>query len=218
MPLKRLLATAHAKMLAAMIDPDRAMAALPSLLKPHPDTTYLTVVDKDRNAVSFINSIYYGFGSGRMAPKSGVLLQNRGACFVIDPAHPNCIAPGKRSMHTIIPAMVTKGGRVLASFGVMGGQYQPVGQAHVLGNMLEHGMDPQAALDCPRLFFQDGTVTVEGGIPNVLRQALKRLGHRITPAHPDEPLGGGQVIVIDWKRGVLVAGSDPRKDGLALGY
>jgi len=217
-PVKRLLSAAHAKTLAARIDSKRAMPAAPPALAPHPDTTYLTIVDKDRNAVSFINSIYYGFGSGKMAPKSGVLLQNRGACFVVDPGHPNCIGPGKRSMHTIIPAMVTKGGRPLISFGVMGGHYQPVGQAHVLGNMVDHGMDPQAALDCPRLFFEDGCVTVEAGIPDSLRLELLRRGHEIVPADPAEPLGGGQTIAIDWKRGVLVAGSEPRKDGLALGY
>jgi gamma-glutamyltranspeptidase/glutathione hydrolase len=218
-PVKRLLSRAHAKRLAATIDPMRAMAAVPpSLLPPHPDTTYLTVVDKDRTAVSFINSIYYSFGSARMAPKSGVVLQNRGACFVIEPGHPNCIGPSKRSMHTIIPAMVTKGGRALVSFAVMGGHYQPVGQAHVLGNMLDYGMDPQAALDCPRLFFEEGGVTVEAGIPDGLRRELLDRGHRIVPAEPDDPLGGGQVIAIDWRRGVLVAGSEPRKDGLALGY
>jgi gamma-glutamyltranspeptidase/glutathione hydrolase len=218
-PVKRLLARAHAKRLAAAIDPARAMTNAPAqLLLPHPDTTYLTVVDKDRTAVSFINSIYYGFGSARVAPKSGVVLQNRGACFVIDPGHPNCIGPSKRPMHTIIPAMVTKGGKPLASFAVMGGHYQPVGQAHVLGNMLDYGMDPQTALDCPRLFFEDGGVTVESGVPDAVRRGLIDRGHWIVPAEPDDPLGGGQVIAIDWKRGVLIAGSEPRKDGLALGY
>jgi gamma-glutamyltranspeptidase / glutathione hydrolase len=217
-PVKRLLSTAHAKALAARIDPARAMAAPAQGLAPHPDTTYLTVVDKDRTTVSFINSIYYGFGSGRMAPKSGVLLQNRGANFVVEPGHPNCIGPGKRSLHTIIPAMATKGGRPLVSFAVMGGHFQPVGQAHVLGNMLDYGMDPQAAIECPRLFFEDGAVTVEAGVPDSLRLELLRRGHKIVPAEPAEPLGGAQAIAIDWKRGVLVAGSEPRKDGLALGY
>jgi len=217
-PVKRLLSAAHAKALAAHIDAGRAMAAPAQAMAPHPDTTYLTVVDKDRTAVSFINSIYYGFGSGRMAPKSGVLLQNRGACFVVDPGHPNCIGPGKRSLHTIIPAMATKGGRPLVSFAVMGGHFQPVGQAHVLSNMLDYGMDPQAAIECPRLFFEDGAVTVEAGVPDSLRLELLRRGHKIVPAEPGEPLGGAQAIAIDWKRGVLVAGSEPRKDGLALGY
>src|SRR4029453_15974831 len=116
-PVKRLLASAHAKRLAAAIDPARAMSNVPAhLLLPHPDTTYLTVVDKDRTAVSFINSIYYGFGSARMAPKSGVGLQNRGAVLLIYPAPPNCIGPSKRPMHTITPAMVTKGGKPLVSF------------------------------------------------------------------------------------------------------
>ena len=218
-PVKRLLSAAHAKRLAASINRNHAMTELPdSLLPSHPDTTYLTVVDEDRTAVSFINSIYYSFGSGRLAPKSGVLLQNRGACFVVEPGHPNCIAPAKRSMHTIIPAMATKGGRPIVSFGVMGGQYQPVGQAHVLSNMLDYGMDPQAALDCPRLFFDEGVVGVESGIPAGLRRDLKRRGHRIAQLPVNEPLGGGQVIAIDWKRGVLIAGSEPRKDGAALGY
>jgi gamma-glutamyltranspeptidase/glutathione hydrolase len=218
-PVKRLLSRAHAKRLAAAIDPMRAMTAVqPGLLLPHPDTTYLTVVDKDRTAVSFINSIYYSFGSARMAPKSGVILQNRGACFVVQPGHPNCVGPAKRSMHTIIPAMVTRGGRAFISFAVMGGHFQPVGQAHVLGNMLDYGMDPQSALDYPRLFFEEGGVTTESGIPDAVRYGLLERGHRIVPAEPDDPLGGGQVIAIDWKRGVLVAGSEPRKDGLALGY
>lgn len=218
-PVKRLLSRAHAKRLAAAIDPMRAMNEVPqSQLLPHPDTTYLTVVDKDRTAVSFINSVYFSFGSARVAPKSGVVLQNRGACFVIQPGHPNCIGPSKRSLHTIIPAMVTKGGHALVSFGVMGGQYQPVGQAHVLGNMLDYGMDPQAALDCPRLFFEEGGVTVEAGISDSLRRDLARRGHRIVPGDPEDPHGGGQVIAIDRRRGVLIAGSEPRKDGLALGY
>ena len=218
-PVKQLLARAHAKRLAAAIDPKRAMSDVPAhLLLPHPDTTYVTVVDKDRTAVSFINSIYYSFGSARVAPKSGVVLQNRGANFVIDPGHPNCIGPGKRPMHTIIPAMVTKGDKALVSFAVMGGHYQPVGQAQVLGNMLDYGMDPQTALDFPRMFFENGSVTVEAGIPEAARRGLADRGHPMVPADVDDPHGGGQVIAIDWKRGVLVAGSDPRKDGLALGY
>lgn len=212
-----LLSRSHATALAGMIRPDRALdlGAVGHFPK-HPDTTYLTVVDRDRNAVSFINSVYYGFGSGRMAPESGVLMQNRGACFVVDPAHPNCIGPGKRSMHTIIPAMVTQGGRVVMPYGVMGGDYQPVGQVHALTNMLDFGMDPQAALDCPRAFFDDGILWVESGIPTKTARALADLGHNVQQI--EDPLGGGQAIWIDWERGVLIAGSDPRKDGCAIGY
>jgi gamma-glutamyltranspeptidase/glutathione hydrolase len=216
-PVGGLLSPAHAKALANFIQPNKALdlGAIGQFPK-HPDTIYLTVVDKDRNAVSFINSIYYGFGSGRMAAKSGVLMQNRGACFVLDPAHPNCIAPGKRSMHTIIPAMVTRNGKALMPYGVMGGDYQPVGQVHALTNMLEYGMDPQAALDAPRAFYDEGTLWVEAGIPAATSAGLSARGHKVQPN--EDPLGGGQAIWIDWEKGVLVAGSDPRKDGCALGY
>ena len=212
-----LLSDSHAKALAGLIRMDKALdlGAIGSFPK-HPDTTYLTVVDRDRNAVSFINSVYYGFGSGYMAPKSGVLLQNRGACFVVDPTHPNCIGPGKRSMHTIIPAMVTEGDRAIMPLGVMGGDYQPVGHVHALTSMLEYGMDPQAAMDCPRAFYDDGILSVERGIPANTVATLKARGHVVAVAA--DPLGGGQAIRIDWQRGVLIAGSDPRKDGCALGY
>ncbi|HEY4163779.1 MAG TPA: gamma-glutamyltransferase, partial [Dongiaceae bacterium] len=216
-PMDWLLSKEHAEDLAELVDAERAMdvGRLDQFLR-HPDTTYLTVVDRDRNAVSFINSIYYGFGSARSTERSGVLLQNRGACFALDPAHPNCIGPGKRSMHTIIPAMVTSDGRTAMSFGVMGGDYQPMGQVHALANMVDFGMDPQAALDFPRVHYEDGILAVEHGVPEDVFQDLSRHGHRVMRA--TSPLGGGQAIAIDWQRGVLLAGSDPRKDGCALGY
>jgi gamma-glutamyltranspeptidase/glutathione hydrolase len=216
-PVDRLLSQNHARALAALIDPDRASdIARSRQLVPHPDTTYLTVVDRDRNAVSFINSIYYGFGSARAAERSGILLQNRGACFSVDPAHPNCIGPGKRSMHTIIPGMVTSEGRCVLSFGVMGGDYQPTGQVHALTNMVDFGMDSQAALDCARVHHEDGVLAVEHGVPEDVFIELADRGHKVL--RPEAPLGGGQAIAIDWRRGVLLAGSDPRKDGCALGY
>ena len=216
-PVEGLLSQSHARALAEQIDPERALdMSRVSPLPPHPDTTYLTVVDRDRNAVSFINSIYFGFGSGRATERSGVLLQNRGACFSLDPAHPNCIAPNKRSMHTIIPAMVTSEGRAVLSFGVMGGDYQPMGQIHALTNMVDFGMDSQAALDCPRVHHEEGVLNVETGISEDVFLALSDRGHRVL--RPVAPLGGGQAIAIDWRRGVLLAGSDPRKDGCALGY
>jgi gamma-glutamyltranspeptidase/glutathione hydrolase len=216
-PVEELLSQNHARKLAAQIDPQRALDPLRArLLQPHPDTTYLTVVDRDRNAVSFINSIYYGFGSARASEHSGILLQNRGACFSLDPAHPNCIGPGKRSMHTIIPAMVTGEGRAVLSFGVMGGDYQPMGQVHALTNMVDFGMDPQAALDCPRVHHEDGLLGAETGLPEDVFLGLADRGHKVLRL--TAPLGGGQAIFIDWQRGVLLAGSDPRKDGCALGY
>ena len=216
-PTARLLDKAYAKGLAAAIDPDRIMGDLPPpLLEPHPDTVYLTVVDRDLNAVSFINSIYDGFGSGLVCADTGVLFHSRGRSFRLDPAHPNVLAPGKRPMHTIIPGLAFRGGEAWCSFGVMGGDYQPVGQAHLLTRLLDDGLDPQAALDAPRIMSYPFDLQAEVGIGRTARLGLARRGHRIVDTA--SPLGGGQAIVIDRKRGVLIGGSDPRKDGLALGY
>ena len=215
-PIKGLLARDYADRLRALINRDRAMTDLPPPLMQGSDTVYLCVVDRDRNAVSMINSTYYSFGSGVVAPKSGVILQNRGSSFRLDPKHPNCIAPGKRPMHTIMPGMAVKDGHALMPFGVMGGDYQPFGHVHLLTNILDFGMDPQAALDCARVFADSGQVEAERGIPEAALRGLKERGHTVVEA--TEPLGGGQAIMIDPKGGTLTAGSDPRKDGCALGY
>ena len=215
-PIARLLTSEYADELRGAIDPGRARPAETSGDTVYRDTVYLTVVDRDRNAVSFINSLYYAFGSGLVAPRSGVVLQNRGAGFVVEPGHPNCVAPGKRPKHTIIPGMVLKDGRATLSFGVMGGDYQPVGHVHVLANLLDYGMDIQEALDCPRVFHRAGTLEVERGISPEVAAALADLGHAVEC--PDMPIGGGQAIAIDWQRGTFAAASDPRKDGCALGY
>ena len=119
-------------------------------------------------------------------------------------------------MHTIIPGMVTKDGRAVMPFGVMGGHYQPIGHASLLANMLDYGLDPQAAIDHPRLFAFDGTVELERGIPASVAEGLGRLGHK--PKLVEKPHGGGQAIWIDHERGTLVGGSDPRKDGCSIGY
>ena len=116
----------------------------------HPSTIYIAVVDRDRNVCSFIHSVAYKFGAAIVAPKTGIVLQNRGAGFRVQPDHPNCIAGGKRPLHTIIPGMATKGGRAVMPFGVMGGQYQPVGHTRVVTNVLDYGMDVQEAIDHPR--------------------------------------------------------------------
>ena len=216
-PVQVLLSKQFAQQQFARIDPQ---AAAPWPVSPrlpeHRDTVYLTIVDKDRNTVSFINSLYYPGGSGMVAGKSGVLLQNRGAGFVLDDHHANCIAPGKRPLHTIIPAMAFRDARPVLSFGVMGGSYQPLGHAYVISNWLDYGMDLQEAIDAPRFHIMDGVLSVERPLPQATRQALLRLGHRLEQA--ETPIGGAQMIYIDWARGVLYGASDPRKDGCALGY
>src|ERR1700688_3183978 len=190
---------------------------LPNVAPPmNPSTVYITVVDKDRNVCSFINSIAHSFGSAIVSNKTGVLLQNRGGGFRVQPGHPNCIAPGKRPLHTIIPSLVTKNGRAQMPFGVMGGQYQPVGQVHVLTNMLDYGCDVQEAIDMPRGLHYEGVYQLEDGVPAEIVDGLKKLGHKTTSVVG--PLGGGQAIWIDWDKGTLTGGFDPRKDGCALGY
>ena len=219
-PVATLLDPAYHAKLRALIDPARAMPHLPlpgeAMLPAHRDTVYLCVVDRDGNACSFINSLFQPFGSGIVGPESGVMLQNRGFGFRVERGHPNCIAPGKRPMHTIIPGMLTKDGEAVMPFGVMGGHFQPMGQTLFLSNMLEYGLDIQQALDLPRLFPYAGKLEVETGMPADITAALAAMGHATMPT--PRPHGGGQAIWIDRKRGVLTGGSDPRKDGMALGY
>ena len=190
---------------------------LPSVAPPmNPDTVYITVVDRDRNVCSFINSIAHAFGSAIVSNKTGILLQNRAGGFRIQPGHPNCIAPGKRPLHTIIPALATRRGRAIMPFGVMGGQYQPTGQTHVLTNILDYGCDIQEAIDMPRGLHYEGVYQLEDGVPADVVAGLQKIGHKTTSLV--SPLGGGQAIWIDWDKGTLTGGSDPRKDGCALGY
>ena len=174
------------------------------------------MVDQDGNACSFINSLFEGFGSAIHAERSGVMLQNRGFGFRVERGHPNCIAPRKRPMHTIIPGMVMQDGQPLMPYGVMGGHFQPMGHSLFLTNMLEYGLDIQEAIDLPRLFPLRGKVQIEHGIPLAICDGLARLGHELETV--ERPHGGGQAIWIDRERGCLIGGSEPRKDGLALGY
>jgi gamma-glutamyltranspeptidase/glutathione hydrolase len=215
-PVAELLSAGYADSLRATIDPARAAATLPMPLRRKSDTVYFTVVDRDRNAVSFINSVYHAFGSAIVAPATGVVLQNRGLGFSFDPNHPNCIAPGKRPLHTIMPGMAIRDGKVLYSYGVMGGAYQPFGHVHLLTNLLDLGLDPQEGLDLARVFHDGELVEAEHGVPAASVEGLSARGHRVVPA-PD-PLGGGQCIAIDWQRGVLTGASDPRMDGAAMGF
>jgi gamma-glutamyltranspeptidase/glutathione hydrolase len=198
-----------------MIDPAKR-SDLPAAPTPSSDTVYLTVVDRDRTAVSFINTLYSSFGSGICTEKTGIMLTNRGACFTMQAGHPNVFAPGKRPMHTIIPAAAFRNGRCEMSFGVMGAHYQPMGHVQLILNMLDYGMDVQQAIDCPRFFFEGEVVEVETGTPAATIEGLRARGHKV--AYAAAPWGGAQTIKIDRGRGVLIAGSEPRKDGCALGY
>jgi gamma-glutamyltranspeptidase/glutathione hydrolase len=216
-PIAHMLDDAVIGELVNRVDPTKARPDIAPLPQPKgSDTVYLTVVDENGMAVSFINSLFSDFGTGISTDKTGIMLQNRGQGFVVRPGHRNCVAPGKRPLHTLIPALAMKDGELAMSFGVMGGAFQPAGHAHVLANMLDYGMDPQEALDGQRMFFEGGKVMVESMASESLRAALTAKGHEIGERHI--PWGGGQIIQVDRERGVLVGASDHRKDGCALGY
>ena len=215
--LEHMLDPATAAGLAERIDPGRAMAAPAKPTESaHKDTVYITVIDQDRMAVSLIYSLFKEFGSGIASDKFGILFQNRGAGFTLEPGHPNEANAGKRPMHTIIPAMLKRNGKLAMSFGVMGGQYQSTGHARFLTNMVDFGIDPQAAIDAPRSFDEFGTMKVERGYSEAVRRELSDLGHDVVI--PATGIGGAQAIRIDDDLGVLEGASDPRKDGCALGY
>jgi gamma-glutamyltranspeptidase/glutathione hydrolase len=207
---------AFAAKLADRIDRTRRVSLGPTPLGPGGDTVYLTIVDRDRMAVSFINTLYSQFGVGICTEKTGIMLTNRGACFVLDPHHPNAFGPGKRPLHTIIPALAFRDENCVMAFGVMGAHYQPMGHVQVVTNLLDHRMDVQAAIDAPRVFFVGEQTVVERNVPKATLDALSARGHDVAIAH--SPWGGAQAIQIDWQRGTLIGGSDPRKDGCAIGY
>ncbi len=214
-PTGRLISKDYADSLRENVSPDRAAVASaePPLGE---DTTYLCAVDAEGNGCSFINSLYMGFGSGVVAPGTGVCLQNRGFSFRLDPNHPNGLAPGKRPMHTIIPGLATREGALWAVFGNMGGPMQPQGHAQVLSNLIDHGMSAQEAVDHPRHLHLDGTLLVEGRLPEREVGRLKEKGHEVEVGEDYVvPVGGAQVIRVH-EDGVRACGSDPRKDGCAL--
>ncbi len=211
------LSDATADHLAAHIDREAAAAPIAETIVPsHDDTSYVCVVDRHNCAVSLINSIYSDFGSTLMAPKSGVLLQNRGCGFRVSPGHPNCVAPRKRPLHTIIPGMVMRDGRPVMPFGVVGGHYQVVGHAQLLHGVLAEGSDVQTTLNRSRSFCLDGTLQLETTHAAETFKILSSMGHRVVPAA--SPLGGGHAIWVDHERGVLIGGTDSRRDGCVLGH
>ena len=183
---------------------------------------YLTVADDAGNVVSLINSLYGAFGSGLVVPGAGIVLQNRGRGFVLDPSHPNCVAPGKRPFHTLIPAMLCDAQGPRVSFGVMGGDVQAQGHLQVVSNLVDHGMNVQEALDQPRFHYLGGaSVALEDAFPDAVKQRLAALGHDVQgplAALLRGGFGGGQGIMIDPATGAFWGGSDRRKDGCAIGW
>ena len=215
--LAHLLSDRTAETLAGLIDPDRAMPEPRPLTEAvHRDTVYLTVVDRERCAVSLIFSIFHGFGSGLASERFGLIFQNRGAGFSLVAGHPNEAAGGKRPLHTIIPAMLRRDGHLLMPFGVMGGPYQPTGHVRILTNLVDYGLELQSAIDAPRSFAWTGGLELETGYATDTAQQLAAMGHRVLRSQ--SPLGGSQAISIDANTGLLIGASDPRKDGCALGY
>ena len=216
-PTERLISKDYAATLRERISPDRAARPVPEPALGE-DTTYLCAVDAEGNGCSFINSLYMGFGSGIVAPGTGVCLQNRGKSFNLDPDHPNSLAPGKRPLHTIIPGLATDAetGTLWAVFGNMGGPMQPQGHAQVLSNLIDHGMTAQEAVDHPRHLHGDDTLLVEGRLPVREVERLRSKGHHVEVGEDYVvPVGGAQLIRV-LEGGVRACGSDPRKDGCAL--
>lgn len=221
-PVAELLSKNYAATRRALINQHKALdSPPPGAINAGSDTTYFTVVDKDGNAVSFINSLFDSFGSGIVAGDTGIVLQNRGSSFSLDRAHPNHLEPGKRPFHTIIPAMVFKDNKLFMSFGVMGGGIQPQGHVQVLVNLIDRGMGLQEAIDAPRYRYMSGKdVLLEDEIGSAVIARLLALGHRRAspPGVLRSSMGGGQAIMIDPSSGTLMGASDQRKDGLAIGY
>jgi len=185
---------------------------------PQSGTVYLAAADGEGNMISYIQSNYMGFGSGLVVPGTGISLQNRGHTFSLDPTHANCLEPGKKTYHTIIPGFLTQNGEPVGPFGVMGGFMQPQGHLQVVMNMIDFGLNPQAALDAPRWrWVKEKIVELEHGVPEHIAMALKEKGHDVRWVVDRYVFGRGQIIIRN-EDGVLCAGTDPRTDGAAVGY
>ncbi len=222
-PVEGLLSKDYAQGRAAVLHPQRALVQpAPGRMLPGSDTVYLAAADSEGNLVSMISSLYFPFGSGVAVPGTGVVLQNRGAGFVLERGHPNCVAPRKRPLHTIIPAMLLHQGQPVVAFGVMGGDHQAQAHVQVVSQMVDFGANIQEALDAPRFHvIERNRVAFEEEYDPVLVAALSQRGHAI--ADPAEVrirggFGGGQGIMVHPRSGVLWGGSDRRKDGTAGGY
>jgi gamma-glutamyltranspeptidase/glutathione hydrolase len=229
-PVEALLSKAYAKERAALVDLKKAAPKVdPGPAFPeHGDTTYFAVADGDGMMISIIQSNYTGFGSGYVVPELGFGIQDRGAQFSLDPKHPNRQEPGKRPFHTIIPGFLTRDGQPWCAFGVMGGATQPQGQAQIVVNLVDFGMNLQEAGDAPR-FVHDGSseptgtvmtdsgrLGLESGVGAAIAKELAARGHRLAPQPGN--YGGYQAVCRDPRTGVLAGASESRKDGTALGY
>ena len=218
-PVARLLSKEYAKHRAALINPARANCNVEAGDPAGSNTTYLTVVDKDGNIASWIQSVYGSFGSHVTVEGMGFVLQNRGGGFVLDPKSPNVLAGGKRPFHTIIPAFMEKGDQHIG-FGIMGGAVQPLAHAQFVSNMVDYGMNVQEALEAPRFSKNNASgceVSFESRIPPATLQQLSEKGHMIQIRREyAEPFGRGQAILHDGKTGMNFAASDPRADGAAI--
>ena len=221
-PISELLSKEYATRRRSLIAADKAMPRAEfGEMAQSSDTVYLTCVDGQGNACSFINSLFEGFGVGLVVPETGIALQNRASLFALDPEHPNALAPGKRPYQTIIPAMATRGDEMWLSFGVMGGFQQPQGHLQVVSNMVDFGLEPQAALDALRFSVTgENEVHLEEGVPEAVIESLKAKGHQVSvvEGYDRTMFGGGQIILRDPETGVLRGGSEPRKDGCAVGW
>ncbi|MCL2572315.1 MAG: gamma-glutamyltransferase family protein [Defluviitaleaceae bacterium] len=212
MSIKELLSDSFTETLRTQIGAEAKEPV--SILPPKSGTVYLSTADGDGNMVSFIQSNYMGFGSGIVIPGTGIAMQNRGADFSLDPTHANALQGGKRTYHTIIPGFLTKSGVPVGPFGVMGGYMQPQGHVQVVMNMIDFGLNPQAALDAPRWQWLQGKhFEVEHQFPKHIAQKLTSLGHRITMPLESGSFGRGQIILRDPISGVLVGGTESRTDG-----
>ncbi len=230
-PVQELISKSYADSQRVRINPRKASDDVPpgNPLFERNDTAYMTVVDKDRNAVSFIQSLFMGFGSGVVPPGTGFPMQNRGQLFSLDETHANALVPHKRPFHTIIPAMVMKNGKPLLSFGLMGGDMQPQGHTQIMCNLIDFGMDIQEAGDADRfnhsgsatptglpMDADGGQVATEPGVSDDVIQELSSRGH--TMVRTVHGFGGYQAIMIDPDTEMLHGASEPRKDGCAIGY
>jgi gamma-glutamyltranspeptidase/glutathione hydrolase len=222
-PLDRLLSPAHAAAQRARIDPRRAGQPRPEPLDG--DTVCVCAADQDGSLVSLIHSIYWDFGSACVAGETGIILQNRGSFFSLDPSHPNRLEPGKRTLHTLIPALAGQAGRPWLAYGTMGGEGQPQTQTALLTRIVDFGFELQAAIEAPRWLLgrtwgaPSSALHLEAGLGDPVIAQLRALGHPVEVApHWSELLGHAQAVAVDRQRGILLGGADPRGDGAAVGF